>query len=128
MRLRNPKPVVKPLLGLVLLGGFATFVWPTAYRPLEVDLRSSAIAQLAVAARENRFTGRVEFLIPGGGWSTVERPLTGTPVSATARPTSPTTVGRDSLDPLRQLEALTCQGQKRCAHDTSTARGRTTSK
>lgn len=118
------KRVIKPALALALLSGFAAFVWPTAYRPLAVDLRASAIGRVAVAARENRFTGRVEFLIPGDGWSTVygpEKP----PVSATGpSPASPSTLGRDSLDPLRELEALACAGKPSCLNDTSIARRR----
>lgn len=59
--------VQKATIGIVLVVGlalFATFVWPTAYRPIAILPQPSQDEGVAVvAARENRFTGQIELLI-----------------------------------------------------------------
>jgi len=64
------------VLGLAAALGFAYFIWPTPYPrftcvlPDDVEApRASRPACLATTARENRFTGRVDILLPGNKWA-----------------------------------------------------------
>jgi hypothetical protein len=58
---RRRRIVLGALVVLVALLGW--FVWPTQYRYLRFQRnRSGALL------RENRFTGRLEILMPGVGW------------------------------------------------------------
>lgn len=52
----------------LLLALLGWFVWPTPYRYLRFE-RSRSGALL----RENRFTGRLEVLVPGVGWTYMGR-------------------------------------------------------
>jgi hypothetical protein len=92
------------------VAGFAAFVWPTLYTPISVDLSAfhEAGGGLAIAARQNRVTGRVELFVVGTGWVYVTRQLA-----------HPTLSRGDSLDPLSALEALACTGQKNCHPDSA---------
>jgi hypothetical protein len=92
------------LVGLLLaaaLAAFLRFVWPTPWRPLPIA--TAAGQPRILAAREHRWTGRVE-LLTRIGWV----PATPTP-GAASPPVSPTmpmgpardTAGRpDTADPL----------------------------
>lgn len=90
------------------VAAFAAFVWPTLYTPIAVDLSAfhEAGGGLAIAARQNRVTGRVELFVVGTGW-----------VYVTRESARPTLSRQDSLDPLSALEALACTGQKNCRPD-----------
>jgi hypothetical protein len=77
-----------------LCGAFAIFVWPTAYRPLPVDLSRWSGEPVPVAARENRFTESVQLFFVGYGWVTVSEhasaPMSpGDSLAALARKYSP---------------------------------------
>jgi hypothetical protein len=59
---------------------FAGFVWPTLYRPLPLNVSGRWTDQV-VAARQNRFTGQIEWLpvlgdrfVPGGPVSVESSP------------------------------------------------------
>jgi hypothetical protein len=47
-------------VALLAVAAFAVFVWPTRYRP--IALRITDVQGRVVAARQDRFTGEVEWL------------------------------------------------------------------
>jgi hypothetical protein len=60
---------------------FGVFVWPTPYRPVAIRIPVGAEKwqRDVVAARENRFTGKVEYLVIGEPWSDLSSEATPAP-------------------------------------------------
>jgi hypothetical protein len=64
--------VAVTLVGFVLVAAFAAFVWPTLYRPLIIIPPTMKPSEYPpVAARQNRVTGRVQWLLYPQGWVTI---------------------------------------------------------
>jgi hypothetical protein len=62
------------LVAFAVVVAFAAFVWPTPYRPLAIIPPTLTPGDIPpVAARQNRITGRVQWLLYPYGWITVQR-------------------------------------------------------
>jgi hypothetical protein len=62
------------LAAFIVLGAFIAFVWPTLYRPLAIIPPPLAPGDNPpVAARQNRLTGRVQWLLFPHGWVSVQQ-------------------------------------------------------
>lgn len=66
---------------VILLAAGAALVWPTAYRP--IPLRAGPARYFA--AREQRFTGRIEFLTAFGWRPVMRRPQAADPLDSLMR-------------------------------------------
>ena len=61
--------VAMTLVAFILVVAFAAIVWPTLYRPLTIIPPAMKPTDLPpVAARQNRITGRVQWLVYPHGW------------------------------------------------------------
>lgn len=62
------------LLAAVVVFALLAFVWPTLYRPLAIKPPPMNPGDFRpVAARQNRITGRVQWLLYPQGWVTVQQ-------------------------------------------------------
>jgi hypothetical protein len=62
------------LVAFVAVFAFGAFVWPTLYRPLAILPTPMSPSDFPpVAARQNRITGRVQWLLFPRGWVTVQQ-------------------------------------------------------
>jgi hypothetical protein len=62
------------LVAFITLGAFAAFVWPTVYRPVVILPTPVNPGDFPpVAARQNRITGRVQWLLYPLGWIAVQQ-------------------------------------------------------
>jgi hypothetical protein len=59
---RSSLAVFVLVVGLAALGSFLAFVWPTKYRAIAIVPSEIHEVPGIVAARQNRFTGAVEWL------------------------------------------------------------------
>jgi hypothetical protein len=58
---------VRPLIGVILLTGFALFVWPTRWR-----YDHMTVGQDTYPVRIDRLSGHADILLPGDGWTPAE--------------------------------------------------------
>jgi hypothetical protein len=66
--------VASTFVAFIIAVAFAVFIWPTLYRPLTIIPPTMKPSDLPpVAARQNRITGRVQWLLYPHGWVTAEQ-------------------------------------------------------